>query len=72
MPKKLTLEEVQDFINEYDTNDDCILLSTEYKNAVTPLTFYCNNCGKVFTKDFNHLKKKKNFLLSRMFSKKSW
>ena len=46
MPKKLTLEEVQAFIDEYDINDDCILLSTEYKNSVTPLTFYCNNCGE--------------------------
>lgn len=61
MPKKLTLEEVQAFIDEYDINDDCILLSTEYKNVSTPLTFYCNNCGKIFTKDFNHLKTRKVF-----------
>lgn len=61
MPKKLTLKDVQNFIDENDVNNECILLSTEYVNTATPLTFYCNNCGKIFKKDFNHMKTRKIF-----------
>ena len=61
MPKRLTIEDVKNFINEYDINKDCELLSTEYVNLKTPLEFKCNICGNHFLKDFGHIKQRKNF-----------
>lgn len=48
MPKALTFQEIQNFIKENDVNNDCTLLSTEYKNGTTPLLFRCNRCGETF------------------------
>ena len=61
MPKKLTIEDVKNFIKQYDVNHDCELLSTEYINLRTPLEFKCNICGNNFFKDFGHIKQRKNF-----------
>lgn len=61
MPKRLTIADVKDFLNKYDINQDCELISTEYKNVSTPLEFKCNSCGKIFYRDFGHLKQRKKF-----------
>lgn len=50
MPKKLTYEEVKKFI-ESNSKGECKLLSTEYKNNVTPLLLQCK-CGNIFTRTF--------------------
>ena len=57
MPKKLSIQDVQDYITENDVNNECTLLSTEYKNSTTPLSLLCNRCGQVFTRDWAHLKR---------------
>lgn len=57
MPKRLTIEDIQNYIDEHDIDNDCILLSTEYKNINTPLELFCNRCGSTFQKDFQHLKR---------------
>lgn len=61
MPKKLAIEQIKDFITEFDVNKDCELLSLTYKNLKTPLKFRCNLCGKIFYRDFGHLKQRKKF-----------
>lgn len=57
MPKKLTIENVQKYLNENDINHECTLLSTEYINSSTPLVLKCNLCGKIFERDFNHIRR---------------
>lgn len=57
MPKKLTIEEIQNFIKEKDINNDCVLLSTKYVNSTTPLLLQCNRCGQTFERDWAHLKR---------------
>ena len=42
--KRLTFEYVKEWV---ENNSECILLSTEYKNAKTKLKFKCK-CGKEF------------------------
>lgn len=71
MPAKLTIEQIQEFISEYDINSDCILLSAEYKNIYTPLKFYCNSCGDIFERDWNHLRQRKIFCCQRCAKKRS-
>ena len=71
MPKRLTLEEVQAFIDEYDVNEDCILLTTEYKNIYQSLEFYCNSCGKIFTRDSCHLRQRKVFCCQECAKKRA-
>lgn len=57
MAKKLTIEEVRQFVQE---NSDCELLSTEYVNAHEKLKFKCR-CGEVFETPFSKFKfRKKN------------
>ena len=58
MPNKLTIQEVQKYIDE-NANGQCILLSTEYINSHTPLTLKCNICGNEFQRDYDHLKRKR-------------
>lgn len=57
MGKKLTLQDVKNFIQDNDTENNCVLLSTEYVNSIIPLLFQCNLCGKQFERDYNHLKR---------------
>lgn len=59
MPKKITIEEIQNFIQENDKDNNCTLLSTEYKNSITPLEFLCNKCGSRFERDWAHLKRRR-------------
>lgn len=59
MPKRKTLEDVKKFLEEYDINHDCELLSTEYINNRTPLLLKCNCCGEVFKRDFGHIQRKR-------------
>jgi late competence protein required for DNA uptake (superfamily II DNA/RNA helicase) len=56
MPNKLTIQDVQKYIDE-NANGQCTLLSTEYVNTKTPLLFKCNVCGNQFERDFGHLKR---------------
>lgn len=58
---KKSIKDVQDFINMYDINNDCELLSTTYINQSTPLLFKCNCCGKEFERTFQTMKAKKAF-----------
>lgn len=57
MPKRLTIEQIKDFLKENDTNNSCELLSEEYVNNSTPLKFKCNLCGEIFYRDYQHLKR---------------
>lgn len=59
MPAKLTIKKVRQFIETYDVNHECELLSTEYINNSTPLKLKCNICGEEFKRDFNHIQKKR-------------
>lgn len=59
MPRKATIQDVKDFIEKFDTNHECELLSTEYVNSETPLLLRCNVCGKAFERDYHHLKRKR-------------
>lgn len=54
MAKKLTLEEVKQFIEE---NSDCELLSTKYINKNTKMVFRCG-CGNIFETTFDSFKHK--------------
>lgn len=58
---RLTLIDVQQFIELNDPNNDCELLSTEYINQETPLLFRCNCCGKEFERTYATLRSKKAF-----------
>ncbi len=57
MGKKLTIQDIQLYLNEMDIEHNCLLVSTEYKNSTTPLIFICNSCGKTFERDWAHLKR---------------
>lgn len=58
MPKnKMTLIDIQKYIDENDINKECTLLSTEYIDNKTPLLFHCNVCNKDFMRDANHLRR---------------
>ena len=54
MPKKLNYNEVKKYI-ETNSKGDCVLLSKEYINDATPLTFQCK-CGNLFQRTFNKVK----------------
>ena len=56
MPKKLTIEDVKNYLIENDINNECTLISDTYINSSTKLDFQCNICGQNFQKDFSHLK----------------
>lgn len=58
---KGTIEDVQNFINTYDIEHNCELLSTVYVDQYTPLLFKCNCCGKEFERTFGTMKAKKAF-----------
>lgn len=59
MGKKLSLQDVKNFLKENDVENKCTLLSTEYINSSTPLLFRCNLCGKTFERDWNHVRRKR-------------
>lgn len=59
MPKKLSIQDIQHYIDENDINHECKLISTEYVNSVTPLLFLCTNCGEFFSRDWAHLKRRR-------------
>ena len=52
-----TIDIVKQYIQKYDINNECILLSTEYINSRTPLQLKCNLCGKKFQRNFEHIKR---------------
>lgn len=52
----LTLEQIQEYLNEHDIYHECELLSTSYQNYSTPLKFKCNLCGAEFTRTFAQIK----------------
>ena len=54
MTKRLTINEVKEYI---ETNSDCKLLSTEYKNVREKLKLQCS-CGKNFECNYADIKKK--------------
>lgn len=54
MPKRLTFEEVNNFV-ETKTEGRCKILSSEYKNVETPLLLRCS-CGKTFKRTFHKLR----------------
>lgn len=54
MPKKLTYEEVKEYI-EILSNSGCKLISTEYIGITKPLILKCK-CGEIFNKSFNDFK----------------
>lgn len=56
---KYDITSVLAFLNEYDINNECTLLSTEYKNSKDKLLFLCNICGKNFERNFGKLKQKR-------------
>lgn len=59
MSKRMTIQEIQNFIKEYDIEKECSLLSTEYVNRNTPLLLKCNICGENFERDYAHLQRKR-------------
>ena len=54
---KFTIQDVQNFINQNDINQECLLLSTEYINNSSPLKLRCNLCGRDFERDFAHIQR---------------
>lgn len=58
---KYSIEAVQDFLNEHDTQHQCYLLSDIYVNASEPLQFKCNECGEKFNRSFMLLKRAKHY-----------
>lgn len=57
MSKKLTIEDVKNFIKD----SGCKLLSTEYKESKSPLKIQCS-CGKIFNRNFTTLKNAKRIM----------
>lgn len=56
---KLTIEDVKDYIKNNDIYNYCELLSNEYKSSSDKLKLKCNLCGKIFFRDFNHIKRRR-------------
>ena len=54
MPKKKTIDEVRQFIND-STDGKTLLLSDEYINSKTPLKLKCS-CGNIFYRKYDKLK----------------
>lgn len=63
--KKFTIEDVRNYLKEKDTGNTCTLLSTEYKDAKTPLHFRCNKCKEEFTRSFTNVRRNNNFTCAR-------
>ena len=57
--KRLSIKDVQQYIQYNDINHDCTLLSEDYTNSITPMKFKCNKCGRIFYRDYNHLTRDK-------------
>lgn len=53
---KDTIENVIRYLKENDTEHECTLLSTEYKNSREFLNFKCNVCGNTFKRSFSNVK----------------
>lgn len=62
---KITMQDVLDFINEYNINNSATLISEEYINIKTPLKFKCNICGEYYERTFSALKSSKIFGCAR-------
>ena len=58
MPKKLTIEEVKEYVSN---NSDCVLLSNKYGGIKDKLKFKCG-CGNEFERDFAHFKHRKQIV----------
>ena len=52
MPKKLSIQEIEKFVEE---NSECYLLSNEYANSKSKLEFKCK-CGNIFVTTFSEFK----------------
>lgn len=48
--KRLTIENIKEFVKN---NSNCELISTEYINNYSKMTFTCENCGEEFSVSFN-------------------
>lgn len=59
--KKFTIEDVQAYLNEHDTNHGCTLLSNEYINSKEKLKFKCNVCGKTFERTFADVRRNEKY-----------
>lgn len=55
MPKKITIQDVQTYIDE-NSGGQCTLLSTTYLGAKKPLIFKCNQCNNTFERSFFYVK----------------
>lgn len=64
--KRLSYEDVKEWIEE---NSECKLLSKEYKNAITKLSFKCK-CGKEFGRTFDGFKSDKLHLCKSCSNKR--
>lgn len=58
---KLDIQKVQDFIDAYDIEHNCTLLSTQYINQNEPLLFRCNCCGKEYERTYQTMVAKHAF-----------
>jgi predicted RNA-binding Zn-ribbon protein involved in translation (DUF1610 family) len=65
--KKLTFEDLKNYLLINDPNETCTLLSTkeEYIDSKTPLKFRCNQCGKEFERSFGNLRRNEKFTCAR-------
>lgn len=54
---QITIETIKNYLEKNDINNECELLTTEYKNSRTPLLLKCNQCGNTFERDWNHLQR---------------
>lgn len=61
MPRKKTIQEIKDFIEKYDINHECTLLSDTYNGGSAYLQFKCNLCGNTFQKTYKSLRDYKSF-----------
>jgi predicted RNA-binding Zn-ribbon protein involved in translation (DUF1610 family) len=63
--KKLTIEDVRNYLLTNDINNDCTLLSSVYINSHEPLKFRCNQCGKEFERSFTNVKRNQKYSCAR-------
>lgn len=70
MSKKLTYEEVKNFI-EGEEGNGCILLTEEYINSQTKMKIQCK-CGNIFFKNFNKFKHGNEKRCNGCAGKKDW
>lgn len=71
MGTKYTICSVSDYLEKYDINHECTLLSNEYLGVTKPLQLKCNVCGQIFERSFEKIKKAKRFCCYNCSSSKS-